>query len=214
LGNGGAYSKICELDYYDYATKHLPVGASWNTVPAIPQDANNLPGQVNVGNNKYVAYIQGDIRLQATAMTHPTTLIASGKVSIEGNITDAGGSNRSDAPSLAILSGGEVDIQCQCGTDPTVNAFIISDDTIDTCFTPGGGIPVPPQCDNVLHMNGFIMGKYLRLDRLGDLGGTGSVPGELISMNPVLYLNPPPFLDASVDSGGALQGQGERSPLF
>jgi hypothetical protein len=33
-------------------------------------------------------------------------------------------------------------------------------------------------------------------------------------MNPVLYLNPPPFLDASVDGGGGLQGQGERSPLY
>ena len=212
LGANGGYSKICEVDYYDYATKHMPVGAAWTASPAGVQDANNLPGQVNIGGGKYVAYILGNIRIQGT-MTHSTTLIASGTVSIDGNITDSGGAHLSNAPSLAILSQGEVDIQCQCGIDPTVNAFIVSNDTIDTCYN-GGVIPGPGICQNILHMNGFLLGKYLRLGRLGHAGGTGAQPGELISMNPVLYLNPPPFLDASVDGGGGLQGQGERSPLY
>jgi hypothetical protein len=33
-------------------------------------------------------------------------------------------------------------------------------------------------------------------------------------MNPVLYLNPPPFLDSSIDTNNSLDGQGEKAPLF
>ncbi len=38
--------------------------------------------------------------------------------------------------------------------------------------------------------------------------------GEVIIMNPALYLNPPLFFDNSSTGGNQLQGQGERPPLF
>jgi hypothetical protein len=219
LGPNGGYSQVCRPDLYGYVTAHIPAGAAWT--PANPATtyllSSPLPGEVNFtlpnGEVRNVAYILGDIHINGQ-LNRPLTIVASGQVWIEGDISRIGGTNRYNAPALGIISDGNTIIQCGCGTDRHIDAMIFSDSTIDTCYTAPPGLPwTPGHCDNTLYLSGYIMAKDVYLHRLGPLNQSGAQPGEVITMDPTLYLNPP-FGFSDVIDNFNLNGQGERAPLF
>jgi hypothetical protein len=90
--------------------------------------------------------------------------VASGDVTISGNllVDGGGGTDRSSLPSVGIIAGGNIYIKSAA---TQVDAMLVSNDGIYTCDGPG--IPVFPNCDNTLTVNGFLMGRNLFLGRLG-----------------------------------------------
>lgn len=211
IGPNGGYATVCRPDLYAYATTHMPTGAGWvNETGATLDLSNPLPGQVTLPNGQVVAYLSGWFGLFGNLnVNHPVTLVVNGNVWIPNDITVTGGSSRLDAPSLGIIASGTIDMHPMVST---VDAFLFSDSTIDTCV-PNPPPLAPPQCDNILTINGFMMSNTIKLHRLGAMDQTGAQPAEIVTMNPALYLNPPWFFDSAVDSV-QLNGQGERQPLF
>jgi hypothetical protein len=217
LGDTGSYSTACRPDLYGYAINHLPAGAAWTSVPVGSSYnlASPLPGEVTVnlpyGVVQHVAYISGDIGIYGQ-LNRALTVITSGQVSIDNDITRTGGSNRTNATGLGIIANGNVNFQCGCGSNRNVDAMIFSDSAIDTCYS--GSFPSPPHCDNSLTVHGMLMANELLLHRLGAIDQPGAQAGEIVVMDPTLYINTPYFFDSGADDVGQMSGQGTRPPLY
>ncbi|HUD11697.1 MAG TPA: hypothetical protein VMS08_04770 [Candidatus Saccharimonadia bacterium] len=201
LGSNGDYGTICRPDLPSVAASHLTGPPDWTT---------RGPGTYNISNWGGLTYLNGNATITGTVNQKLTIVDLTGTLTISGNISLSHAVfNATSLPSLGIITANDVDIL------PNVNsvaAYIASDGTIHTCYS---NIPlVPPVCDNVLTIDGFLMAHAISLERLGPLNATGSQKGEQIIMNSELYLNPPELFDAQSVDGDFYAGEGELQPLF
>jgi hypothetical protein len=203
LGLHGGYAQVCREDLFQEAQDYMASGGSYT-----PHGA----GTYDIGSWGGVNYISGNSYICGTINALTTIVQLSGTLHIGGggcptNTLDL--TNASFAagqlPSLGIIASGDIVIEAPV---THIDVYLFADGAIDTCDTSSGG-----NCDNILTVNGFLMAQNIAFQRLGPLGSTGSQLGEQISLNPQIYLNPPPLFTSAADNI-VLQGQGERSPLF
>lgn len=164
LGQGGGYATVCRPDLYQSAIDNPPTGAGTLTGGTfdVGTDFNSGPN-ITIENGKAVAYVSGNVDLSGTYHgSRPLTLVVTGDVTISGDISVSGGSGRSDMPSIGIITNGTINI---APAATTVDAMLFSDNAINTCYTAAA--PVPPQCDDVLTVTGFLMAPNIQLLRLG-----------------------------------------------
>jgi hypothetical protein len=205
LGNNGSYKQVCRPD--------LLKAAVTGGGPALPG-----PGPIDLGGLTSdpampdVYFWNGATDLVISGVVHrKLTIVApNANVVIGGNITiDPGAFSTATLPSLGVIAKGNILIQPGA---TVVAAYLFANGRIDTC-NGGGSACVTP----TLVVDGFLMAKDITFGRLGAFNSTSSlanpVYGEVINMNPQLYINPPKYFDASVDDN-QLEGQGERPPLF
>jgi hypothetical protein len=159
-----------------------------------------------------IIYVSGNVTLSGT-VTRKLTIVADGSVSFNGNLTLTGATfSPHSAPSLGIVANGPINIPAGV---TRVDAYLFSNDIIDTCTE---GQTDTSNCYNLLNINGFVMGQDIAFRRTGPFNGSAqngqaTAPGEIVTLIPQLYFNPPRFFDTSVDDR-LLEGQGERQPLF
>lgn len=213
LGKAAPYTSICRPDLVAAAVAGYNA-ASMTTLA-------DIPATFDVTNRTGVFFWNGggEIAVSGTVSGGPVTLVVpGGSVRITNNILlDGSGTPYTPrgVPSFGIISAGDILI------DPAatqVNAYLFSDNNIDTCQTD---IASRSQCaakvgvvdQGVLQVNGFLMAKNIFFNRLGKFNSSGTGSAEVITLNPQIYLNPPKFFDSSVDDI-QLQGLGERAPFF
>jgi len=207
LGANGGYGQICRPDLLAAAQAYN--GPDIQTI--------GITGPVttwNTGGKTGLYYFMGAGELDISGIvSNKITLVApnASRVIIDGNIVlnTTTGTGRSDIPSLGVIAGNNIDI-LQNATE--VDAYLFSDGTINTCGSAAApdrpcGVVTP-----TLNVQGFLMSHDILLSRLGPHTVNGNAAGEVVTMNPELYLNPPKFFDASVDQ--TLSHEEERPPLF
>ena len=159
-------------------------------------------------------YINGDAGIHGT-VNHLLTIVSlSGTLSITGPIklTNANSAfpagSRLALPSLGVIASGDIVINPGA---TTLDAYLFSNGTIDTCATQA--TYAPAGCGNTLVVDGFLMAHSINFKRLGPDNTLGGQNGEQIALNPQIYLNPPQFFDGAAE-GIQVEGQGERQPLY
>lgn len=204
LGTDGNYSQSCRPDLLKVADDYVARGGAVSTLPCDPSACNILlsttPSGVYIYNGSAPINIRGVI-------TSKITLVAkNASVRINGPITLGSQSfSARQIPSLGVIAGGDITIPAAV---TRVDAYLYSGSAINTCVEENSTCATPP-----LLINGFIMGKTLKLNRIGKSNSTGDQLAERIVLNPHIYLNPPILFDtASVyESSSPL---GEQPPLF
>jgi hypothetical protein len=159
-----------------------------------------------------VAPTSGVLRLNGDVSIHgdvssKLTIVTTGKVTIDGDIIVNGGKgDRAHIPSLGIIAGSGIDI---LGRVNRVDAYLFTNGLIDTCHEQQLVL-----CSKKLTVNGFLMGKSVKLNRTGIADNPFSISpvGEQINMTGQLYVNPPSLFDLP-GSFNFLQLLGERPPL-
>ena len=198
-----SYFSICRPDL-------VAAGTAYVTANATPSGASTYGGmQLSSAAPGGIVYVAGNATINASTITQKTTLFATGTVTINGNIT-LGGPNEvgSSQPSLGIIAAGNIEIS---NTVATVDAYLFSDSTIDTCYQ----FAAPANhhgCLSSLAVNGFLMAKTLAFHRLAPANSFGTVPGETVTLIPQLYLNPPILFEGGIGES-LLQDTGELPPL-
>jgi hypothetical protein len=215
LGQNGGYATICRPDIYQAAQDYRTGGGTgYVTRPPGPYNLSSfaaLPGGIET------VFITGDAQLSGT-VTRKLTIIVSGTVTINGpiSITPVTFGDPHEVPSLGIASFGPININSGV---IRVDAYLFSNNVINTCTEAVTVSPLPAvTCSNTLSVNGFLMARNILFQRKGPFNGSAqngqaTAPGEIVTLIPQLYLNPPRFFDSSVDDR-LLEGQGERQPLF
>ncbi|HUD11751.1 MAG TPA: hypothetical protein VMS08_05040 [Candidatus Saccharimonadia bacterium] len=205
LGSTGDYAQTCREDLVGAAQAFYNAGVGV-TVISGSQDLGTLSAQPGSG---VFFSAGGTLKLSGTVSKKMTIVaLGGGTVEIDGNIQLGGSATlAADAPSLGILSSGDIDID---NTVTRVDAYMFADGSIDTCIQ---GVVNPSACGSTLLVNGFLMAHDIAFQRLGPNGTIGAQIGEDIVMDPQIYLNPPIFFDGSVDNT-PIEGEGEQQPLF
>jgi hypothetical protein len=209
LGNTGGYGAVCRENLYSAANVYFTeAGTSFTQEP---------PGTYDISGWSGVYYINGTAHLCGT-VNNLTTVVEQDPASTlyfgGGGCAADGGNTQltatinpaSSVPSLGVIAAGNIAIDA--GTT-RVDAYLFANGTIDTCDTSSGG-----DCNSILNVNGFLMGKDLLFNRLGPLNAIGQQSGEIITLNPQIYLNPPPFFTSAAADSDNLEGLGEKPPLF
>jgi hypothetical protein len=198
LGQSGAYAQTCRPDLLAAANAYWTVGAGYSVIGGNDFDVTGKSG--------VYFYNGGNLTIHGVVSGKVTVVARSGKVRVSGPITLSGATYAPhDVPSLGVIASGNIEIPAAV---TRVDAYLFSNAVIDTCVEANGACATP-----TLVVNGFLMGKTLALHRLGPFNANGTPAGELVTLNPQIYLNPPKLFDASVDNT-LLEGQGESQPLF
>jgi hypothetical protein len=204
LGANGNYSRACRPDLLQSATNGRAATSATITTATVDLGALTGAGKPDV------YYFDGPVlSISGTASSKVTIVATVGSIHIVGPIllNNALVASRY-VPSVGLIAQGDIVI------DPIVtrvDAYIFSNSTIDTCLgaAPGVTFCSTPQ----LVINGFLMGKSIRFNRVGTLNSSGAQVSEKVILTPQIYLNPPKFFDVDITKD-LLQAQGEKPPLF
>lgn len=205
LGPGGGYSRACRPDFLALADDYVAHGGKVNPLPCDPA-ACDFAITSATASGVYIYNGTSPMNIRGLVSNKITIVSKKAPVRINGPISLANLSYEPrNLPSLGVIAAGDISIPAAV---TRVDAYLYSGSTIDTCAEQSSACATSP-----LLINGFIMGKNLKLNRIGAANSKGDQLAERIVLNPQIYLNPPAIFDAaSVD--GAPSGLGEMPPLF
>lgn len=195
------------------------------------ESRRNIRGTINQINNEAGKYSDGDEFVVRLTNSSPkfagtddvgvlkkgkrVTFIAEEDFRIQHNlrVEDGPRDDRGHIPAIAIIGEKDIDIHSQVDS---INAYLGSNDTIDTC---GNVVDIENNvgaCDNnYLEIRGAMVAKEIHFRRTkDDVNSSNPIPSEKITFAPEMYLAPPPGLYGVTNNIFINTFMRERPPLF
>ncbi|MBW4061299.1 hypothetical protein HJC99_01865 [Candidatus Saccharibacteria bacterium] len=201
---------VCKSDLASETDDYLTSGQSLYTMVAPPPCRGGV-GSLNLASlpaagagAQQLMVVNCNLTLSGSTSHSVTIYMHSGVLTIGGNVLVAGSAVRTNQPGVGIISNGTINI---APAATTVDAFVYSGGTINTCA------PIASGCNSVLQVNGILLGGHILLNRYG-VGVGGTQVGENIEIAGQLYLNPPPIFGLSDAFTNYYNGDGELSPRY
>ncbi len=199
LGKTGGYYTVCRQDLVAAAQAYINGGGVYAPLGDVSVNLGTLAPGIYLHNSG------GTLTLTGTFSNQITIVSLAGKVAISGNvILNAPSTTASNAPSLGIISRGDIDINAGA---TRVDGYLFSNSDINTCTQANSA------CLNTLTVNGFLMGNGINFQRMGPkISNSTATTGEQINLTGQIYLNPPKLF-GDLANINLLEAQGEKPPL-